>query len=597
MLAALGGYLVIRGTVMLSGYLYVDDFAFRYWADTSALTPEYLFRSYYGHVQPFGMFAGWTLQAVFPGSFTALMVWTLLMQVVTFALLWRIVLRLTGSQLAAFLAFLVPAFSMFGFETGVWWCEITETVPYGLFMMVSIWALVRALEGGPGRWWLWSGLAFLAAMLSISKGFVGLIVLLMVTAALPIGAPRRRGLLAALRLRPFFWAALGAATVAYQVFLRFHAPIARAPDWDLWRAASYARDLFFLNIVSGSAGGPWRWFSAPGETWNGVLVIPRPGVLLGVLSVALFVAALVLVRLYRPNLFAYLLWMTGYAAFITLIAAYGRGGAVVASSGYRYTFDFWIPLALFMGLLFYPVIGEVRPFSALARETASRLRLTRAGFASAAAGLFAASCLVSAVEPSLRWVDSQTKQYVQAAQESMATLPPGAELMPQMTMTDLVHPILMLPFASTEVVFGPDPRIDDFEQITTGGMYGFARDGRAEQQYVGGIESNRDGVCSYDVGPDGVSVPFSETVEEGVAYVEMSYLASADADLDVVIGNRTYAVPVRQGLNNVFFEAQGPARAITVRPAAVEVCIDRVNMGGRYGQDDLRPISPPPVLK
>jgi hypothetical protein len=34
-----------------------------------------------------------------------------------------------------------------------------------------------------------------------------------------------------------------------------------------------------------------------------------------------------------------------------------------------------------------------------------------------------------------------------------------------------------------------------------------------------------------------------------------------------------------------------------VRPAAVEVCIDRVNMGGRYGQDDLRPISPPPVLK
>ncbi len=43
------------------------------------------------------------------------------MQLATFALLWRIVLRLTGSDLAAFLAFLVPAYSMFGFETGVWW--------------------------------------------------------------------------------------------------------------------------------------------------------------------------------------------------------------------------------------------------------------------------------------------------------------------------------------------------------------------------------------------------------------------------------------------------------------------------------------------
>ena len=106
---ALVGYLVIRGTVMFNGYLYADDFALRFWAHESGLTPEYLFRSYYGHVQPWGLLAQWILQAGWPGSWTALMVWSVGMQLATLVVLWRIVLRLTGSQVAAFLAFLVPA--------------------------------------------------------------------------------------------------------------------------------------------------------------------------------------------------------------------------------------------------------------------------------------------------------------------------------------------------------------------------------------------------------------------------------------------------------------------------------------------------------
>lgn len=193
LLLALFGYLVVRGTVMLNGYLYADDFALRYWADTSGLTPEYLFRSYYGHVQPWGLLAQWILQAGWPGSWTALMVWALLMQIAILALLWRIVLRLTGSQVAAFLAFLVPALSSFTFEVGVWWCMIIESAPYGLFMMLAIWALIRALSGDPGRWWLWSGLAYCAALLSISKGVFFLLIMVIVAAFLPIAAAKPRG--------------------------------------------------------------------------------------------------------------------------------------------------------------------------------------------------------------------------------------------------------------------------------------------------------------------------------------------------------------------------------------------------------------------
>ena len=598
MLLALLGYLIVRGTVMFNGYLYADDFAIRYWADTSGLTPEYVFRSYYGHVQPLGLVAQWLLQAVFPGSFTALMVWTLVVQLATFALLWRIVLRLTGSELAAFLAFLVPAFSMFGFETGVWWIEITETVPYGFFMMVSVWALVRALQSELGRWWLWSGLAFFGAVISISKGTVGLLVLFMIVAALPIGTARPRGIRAAFRLKPRYWVVLTVAALAYAAFLRVYAPISRAPDWDVGRALAYARDMYFVNIVSASAGGPWQWFSAPGETWNGVLVIPRPSVLLGIVSVSILVTAVVIVRMYRPNIFNYLVWMMAYAGAITAIAAYGRGGALVASSGYRYTFDFWIPLAFFMGLLFYPVIGESDPFSSRARALGRRLAgrgVTRRSLAAFAAALFVVSSLISSVEPSLRWVDSQTKAYVQTAQESMAGIQPNAEFLPQKTMTDLVHPFLMYPFASTEVVFSPDPVFRPFVAYSTDGLFGFAPDGTAEQQLVPGTPSKPNGVCGYQVGTAPTTIPMTGEVPPWTFVAQVSYLSDADTTVEMVVGPTTHRVPVRTGLHNVFFQVVGPVSQVTVRSTdpAVKTCIDLVSIGPRLGPGTTEPLYPP----
>lgn len=600
MILALLSYVLIRGAVMFNGYLYADDFALRYWAHTSSLTPEYLFRSYYGHVQPFGQLAGWLLQAGFPGSFTALMVWSLAMQVVTFALLWRIILHLTGSNLAAFLAFLIPAFSMFGFETGVWWVEITETVPYALFMMISVWSLIRALEGRPGRWWLWSAVAFLAAMISISKGTVGLIALFMIAAALPVGVPRRRGIIAALRLSPRYWLAVTVPTVAYAVFLRIHAPVSHDPDWQLVRALRYARDLFFLNIVPGAAGGPWVWFSAQGETWPGVLVIPRYSTVLLVVAPLLLLAVVALVRLYRPNLFVYLMWMVGYAAFITAIAAYGRGGAVVASTGYRYTFDFWIPLAFFAGLLFFGVKGEADPFPPRTIALVERLRgrgITRPVVAAAAAAMFIVSSLISAVEPALRWVNSQTKEYVATAQQSVVRTPRTAQFLPQKTMTDLVHPYLMLPFASTEVVFSPDPVFRPFSESSTDGLFGFDPSGNAEQQFVPGIQSEPPAeVCGYTLGATPVVIPMTTQVPQWSYVAEVSYLSSADTSVEMTIGPDTRTVPVRPGLHNVFFEVDGPVDEVTARAPqpGVDVCIDRVNIGPRLGPGTKEALYPPP---
>jgi hypothetical protein len=591
MIAALAGYVLLRGTVMFNGYLYADDYALRWWAHNSGLTPEYLFRSYYGHVQPWGLLAQWVLQAGWPGSWTALMVWSLIMQLATLVLLWRIMLRLTGSNLAALLAFLVPAASMFTFEVGVWWCMVIESAPYGLFMMMSIYALIRALEGDCGRWWLWSGLAFGAAVLAISKGTLFLLIPILIAAYLPIGAARRRGLRAAFRLNPRYWVSITAFTVLYAIFLRLHAPISRDPNWDLVRAIRYSRDLFLLNIVNGSAGGPWRWFSAPGETWNGVLVIPyQSGLLMGV-AVLLLLGVFIVVRRYRPNLWPYLLGMLVYALALTAVAAYGRGGSVVASTGYRYTSDFWILLALFAGLLFFAVRGEADPFP-------RPVLWPRRTLAVVAALALTVSSLVSAVEPSLRWVNSQTKDYVRAAQASMAQIPADAQFLPQKTMTDLVHPLLMLPYASTEVVFAPDPVFRPFSRYPTGGLYGFTTAGPAEQQWLAGVSSAAPlGTCGYRLASQPVAIQMAQPVPEWSFVAEVSYLAAADTTIRMTVGPDTHDVPIQAGLHNVFFEVWGPAEEVTAQltDPAVAVCIDRVTIGARVGPDSPAQIFPAPA--
>jgi hypothetical protein len=94
-----------------------------------------------------------------------------------------------------------------------------------------------------------------------------------------------------------------------------------------------------------------------------------------------------------------------------------------------------------------------------------------------------------------------------------------------------------------------------------------------------------------------VEIPLVDLVPDAVAYTEVSYIASADTEVVLRWGPREYRVPLRQGLHNVFFQAAGPARAVIAEPAdpSVSVCIDRVNIGARFGPDSLRPVSPPPV--
>ncbi len=154
----------------------------------------------------------------------------------------------------------------------------------------------------------------------------------------------------------------------------------------------------------------------------------------------------------------------------------------------------------------------------------------------------------------------------------------------------------MLPFASTEVVFSPDPAFRPFVQYSTDGLFGFGPDGTAEQQFVPGTVSQPNGVCGYQVTTTPVVIPMTKEVPQWSFVAQVSYLSSADTTVDMTVGPTTHQVPIRAGLRNVFFQVEGPVAAVTVRGSdpGVQVCIDQINIGPRLGPGNTEPLYPPP---
>ena len=155
----------------------------------------------------------------------------------------------------------------------------------------------------------------------------------------------------------------------------------------------------------------------------------------------------------------------------------------------------------------------------------------------------------------------------------------------------------MLPYASTEVVFAPDPVFRPFVEYSTGGLYGFTRDGTAEQQFVPGVLSVPKGVCGYRVGQAPTSIPMVQEVPQWSFVAEVTYLSSADTTLELTVGPTTHQVPIVSGLHNVFFQVEGPVNEVIARSTdpGVQTCIDKVNIGPRLGPDTKEPLYPPPV--
>lgn len=571
MLAALAVFVVLRAPVMLHGYLYVDDIIFRFWAHTSPLDLNYLFRPHNGHVNPVGLLGQWALQRAFPGSVTAIMWYSLAWQVLGLAVVWRLMVELTGRQGSAVIAFTIGAFSLFTFEVGVWWACAIYAGPFTVFLLLAVLFLTRALSGQGGVWWTLSVVAYAVCLLSFSRAAVGLVLLLAVASALPIWPPNdaragSRGLRRALRAKPDYWVALFVLTGGYVALLLAIAEPAQFAAASPVAVAGNALRTLMFSVVPATVGGPWTWLTIQGVQWPFPVVQPAQHMVLPVVSAIVLVGAIIMVGLFRRALLAFLIW-TGVFIGIVIVAAAATRPFVPLN--YRYIFDVWMPIAILFGLGPYPLKHEVNPFTPRARRLAADYHLTRRRSATVAlaCAAFAASAGLSHIVPVTRWVTSETKRYMESGIDSFSAMDAPNGLLPQFTPPDLIHPYLMQPYGSSVVVFSPVPGSPQFSNVANNALFSFDGAGNLQRSQFAARHRSVPPPTPYGYawGNDPVRIPLESPSDLLQATVEIRYAVDADAIVELTGASGSVVVTLPSGFHTSYFRMPGVTSELTVR--------------------------------
>lgn len=561
----------LRAVISARGFLYADDFAFRYWAATEPLDWAYLTRSYGGHLNPVGLTAQWVLQALFPGSHLALVLLVSVLSAGTMWLAGRTMVLLTGRWQAGVMAVVLLGVGLFTFENTTWWAGAIYAAPYQLFLAAALYFLVRALMGDGGVF-VWAVLlAFLGMAGSYSRGVLAALLLLGVAAAIPVSGAQPLGLRPALRWQPRLWAGIAVISVASVSLSAIAASAITRPGLSLGSALRYAWQLLVLNVLPGLWGGPWRWFDVRPQDWHAIVQNPAPPWWAVWLCVFATGVAIVWIVRYRPVVRTFLPWAAAFAVLAVAIVAIARAGTFVESVAYRYTFDIAWPFMLIATLCVIPMWWQDD-------RVPTRWWIP--------VSLFSASALVSTLVPATNWMSNQGREYVDNAIAGSERLPDDYLMLAQGVPEDLIEPSLMRPYANTRTVLLPQPGSPIFGNHAHGILWGFDDAGRLQEQDVQGPASlpGPDPDCGYRVTDRPRSIPLDGRLINWAFVARIAYFTGTPTSLNVAVGGRVHSVPLRaEGLDAVFLPVTGPGTDILVSvgtPGAV-ACVSDVRIGNR----------------
>ena len=585
-LPVLVAVVLLRSVLSLRGYLYLDDFAFRYWAATSPFGTEYLLRSYGGHVNPVGLAVQWVMQVVFPGSYLALALYSLTMFALALGIFAAIVWEVTGSRGASILAVALAGVSLFGFEVTVWWAASIYAAAFQVFLLLTVYAAIRAVRDRKSLW-TYVGVAGGAGMvLSFSRGSLGAVLVFGLAAALPLVQGRPLGLREAFMRARALWVALAAVAVLGGVLVLASADRVTPQGFSVGAMPGYAWRLLVLNVLPALWGGPWRWFELPPLEWPPILANPAPMWWAVWFAAILTMIALVAVIVKIPSLRLLVAVVFGYVFAVLVLAGVARAGALVGSVAYRYTFDLVWPLTLLMVLGVFPALNQAR-------------RVWRPGVV--VMSLIVVSALMSTVVPARDWAANPGKEYMANAVSGFAQIPTGQTVIDQGVPFDLIDTGLMAPYANARTVMTPQPGAPEFGLVARDALWGWAEDGSVEEQKVVGPTSvpGPDPDCGYRVTDVPRSVPLDGKLIAWDFYARVAYFSGTDTTLNLAVGGRISSVALESGgLKAVYFPVNGPGQdvLVSVSTPGVSVCLTEIKIGNRESRrtGDVVPL---PVTK
>lgn len=565
---------VLRYFLAAGGSFYSDDFGLRYRAATQALNWDFVSQSYNGHVNPVGWMLAWVTQRAAPGSFLAVCVVMAVMWLVILLCLGWLVLNLTGRAALASIVVLAVSLSAFQIEVSVWWSAAIYALPYQMFAMLSLVAFVRARLDERTLWGWLGVVAYVGAGLSFTRGFLILLLIMAAVCTLPWGGKPPVGIRAGWAWGRRWWlTSVGVAVVVGAAALLRGDAAANAAGLRAQEVATRFVDFVLVNCLPAFWGGPYNWRPVPlPQGWPSVLVTPAPGVLVVVGAATLSLAGMIATLTFRPQLRTFTLFTVGWVAGIAFVASLVRVGDPVASIAYRYTFDALWPVILLISACF-------------AKSTAERTYLRSLLVVAAAVAL-----VVSAYPAAQAWRANLAGPYLARATSGFGSIAPGQQILPQGVPAGLVDPVLLAPYANTEVVLQPQAGAPMFADYADSVLLGFAQDGAVEEQTVSGPRSlpGPDPQCGYRITNVARSIPLDGKLIDWGFYARIAYFTGTPTSLNIASGGEITTVNLQAGpLSAVYLPVSGPGTDVLVSTGApgVTACVTEMVVGNRLHAD------------
>jgi hypothetical protein len=580
--------LIYRVLISRPGYFWQDDYYITAWAKYNPLGPDYLLLPFSDHFQPLGFALAWFSQRLFPGSYTAGMLWTALLYAASLWVMYRLLIALFGWRPQIMLVLVFWGFSIFTVQSYLWYAASLYLAPYLLLLPLALLCAAHYLAKPSGPWLL----AVLgSSVLVVTAHTFGLALPALTALLIAVGAWGASSL-------PWWrrivsqWRLLGAQAIPGLMVVAYY--LNRASEGrdvtlePLQGLLFIGRQLAWV-VIPGLAGGPWKY--------NGYLSPEFPLVTpLGGFIAIEFVVAVALLAWIRPR--AFWLWMGsllligGQLFSVTL----GRGGGDTAIV-IRYSSAGLVALTLAISFTIMSDRGNVFRW----RGWGERVAQIWQGWGPtgqiiavvALIQVYIVSFSISLFTPVLETPLAFNRTYMERLIASAQKVPPDVRLIPQFVPSRVVGVNAPGP-TSTELVLANQAVVPGFVNSVAGTLWGFTEQGDLVKQSVWGVEARRPfgKECVAELRSSPVTLDLKSRAEYFYATLSIGSIAERDVELRVELLNDGAVDGVANfviapGLQRTFAPLPGAGDQVRLTVVGNDaVCVTDVIVGERFHWDE-----------
>ncbi len=564
-----------RGTAVLAGWFYADDYEFLYDADNGHLSLDYLLTPHDSQLMPGGVLLSWLVGQSHAFNWTFAALTTIGLQALASLACWWMLRTLFGDRPGILFPLAFYLFSPMTITAFFWWASALNQLPLQAAMFAVVGFHVRYLRSRRRREVVGAAAVLVLGLLFYVKVVLAVVPLVFVTLAFFGGNGLRTTLRDTVVRALLPWVAYAVVVGGYLGYYLSHAPSPLGGGDPIDYSGlldTMIRTSFGVTMV----GGPWRW--SLDNPPLGQVDSPEWAVMLSWLAIVGWVAHGLRRGVGR---WSPLSLVAVYLTLAFLLVATGRANLVGAGAGLelRYLADTAVVVTIAIALFHMRMIGE---------SPAEPRAVHASPQTDAVTGLLVTGTVVVAVGAvwsnltyARFWADDFPAKLF--AKNAIAATAQEPLVVADAEVPELVMSVTSYPSNLPSHMLAPlDNRLRAVDVGTD--ILAFNESGVPYPAAVGPEAASLPGPeegCGYRVEERAIPVEMSGSPDDYFWWASIGYLSSADGTLVFEHGRERTTLPVEQGLHRVIFRGQGavaPLRLVT-KTDGLTVCVDKVTAG------------------